>query len=101
MSAEEKTETCRFGDWAVCGPGCKGPEIGRVAEDKGESAYVCCHAGRTAAGAYKRGLRRAAEAETLAAPGGIGLRRFDPRCPIAKERPGLARCEALAKEGER
>lgn len=101
MSVEEKMETYRFGDWVVYDPGYKDPEIGRVTKDKGESAYVCYDAGCTAASTSKRSLRRATDAEILAAPNGIGYHRFDPWCPIAEDCPGLARCEALAKERER
>lgn len=101
MSVEEKMETYRFGDWVVYDPGYKEPEIGRVTEDKGESAFVCYHAGCTAASTGKRRLRRATEVEIQAAPGGIGHHRFDPWCPSAKECPGLGRCDAKAKERER
>ncbi len=94
-------ETYSFGDWVVYDPGYKGPEIGKVTEDKGDSALVCYHTGCTAASTDKRHLRRATEAEIQAAPGGIGHHRFDPWCPSAKECPGLGRCEALAKERER
>lgn len=101
MSAEEKMETYRFGDWVVYDPGYKAPEIGRVTEDKVDLVFVCYHTGCTAAITDKRHLRRATEAEILAAPDGIGHHRFDPRCPIAEECPGLGRCDALAKERER
>lgn len=94
-------ETYSFGDWVVYDPGYKELEIGRVTEDRGESAFVCCHTWCTAASTGKRHLRRATEVEILAAPGGIGFHRFDPWCPIAEDCPGLARCEALAKERER
>lgn len=94
-------ETYSFGDWVVYDPGYKDPEIGRVTEDKGDLVFVCYHTGCTAASTYKRSLRRATEAEILAAPGGIGHHRFDPWCPIAKECPGFVRCEALAKGRER
>lgn len=94
-------ETYSFGDWVVYDPGYKELEIGRVTEDRGDSAFVCYHTGCTASSTYKRSLRRATEAEILAAPGGIGHHRFDPWCPSAKECPGLGRCEALAKARER
>ena len=94
-------ETYSFGDWVVYDPGYKEPEIGRVTEDRGDSAFVCYHTGCTASSTYKRSLRRATDAEILAAPGGIGHHRFDPWCPSAKECPGLGRCEALAKARER
>lgn len=94
-------ETYSFGDWVVYDPGYKEPEIGRVTEDRGESAFVCYHTGCTAASTYKRSLRRATEAEILAASGGIGHHRFDPWCPSSKECPGLGRCEALTKARER
>lgn len=94
-------ETYSFGEWVVYDPGYKDPEIGRVTEDKGESAFVCYHTGCTAASTCKRSLRRATEAEILEAPGGIGHHRFDPWCPSARECPGLGRCEAKAKEREK
>ena len=50
-------ETYSFGDWVVYDPGYKDPEIGRVTEDKGESAFVCYHAGCTAASTCKRSDR--------------------------------------------
>lgn len=93
-------ETYSFGDWVVYDPGYKEPEIGRVTEDRGDSAFVCYHTGCTASSTCKRSLRRATEAEILAAPGGIGHHRFDPWCPSAKECPGLGRCDAKAKEVE-
>lgn len=94
-------ETYSFGDWVVYDPGYKEPEIGRVTEDRGESAFVCYHTWCTAASTYKRSLRRATEAEILAAPGGIGHHRFDPWCPSAKECLGIVRCQALTKGRER
>lgn len=93
-------EAYSFGDWVVYDPGYKDPEIGRVTEDWGETAFVCYHAGCTAASTGKRHLRRATDAEILAAPGGIGFHRFDHWCPIAEDCPGLCRCKAKAKEVE-
>lgn len=94
-------ETYSFGDWVVYDPGYKEPEIGRATEDKGDSVFVCYHTGCTAASTYKKSLRRATEAEILEAPGGIGYHRFDHWCPVAKDCPGLGRCEALAKWREK
>ena len=93
-------ETYSFGDWVVYDTGYKASEIGRVTEDKGDSVFVCYHTGCTAASTYKKSLRRATEAEILAAPGGIGFHRFDHWCPIAEDCPGLCRCKAKTKEAD-
>lgn len=55
-------ETYSFGDWVVYDPGYKEPEIGRVTEDRGDSAFVCYHTGCTASSTYKRSLRPATRA---------------------------------------
>lgn len=84
-----------YGEWVVFDPGYKDPEVGRVTTDKGDSAFVCYHAGCTAARTDKRHLRRATEDEVAAAPAGIGFHRFDAACP---ERDGeaCAHCRAGA-----
>lgn len=87
-------ETYSFGDWVVYDPGYKEPEIGRVTEDRGESAFVCYHKGCTAASTNKQHLRHATEAEIQAAPDGIGFHRFDSWCPIAEDCPNLGKCQA-------
>lgn len=45
-------ETYSFGDWVVYDPGYKEPEIGRVTEDRGDSAFVCYHTGCTASSTF-------------------------------------------------
>lgn len=93
-------ENYSFGDWVVYDPGYEDPEIGRVTEDKGDLVFVCYHTGCNASTTYKRALRRATEAEILAAPRGIGRHRFDNGCPLEKECLGIVRCQALLNKRE-
>lgn len=79
------TDAYAFGDWVVFDPGYCAPEVGRVTEDTGRTAYVCYHQGCTAAGTDKRHLRRATMEEILSAPRGIGFHRFDEACPERDE----------------
>lgn len=73
----------RFGDYVAYDTGSehREPEIGRVVEDLGDSAYVCYHTWCTAALTPKRLLRKATETEAAAAHPMIGHHRFDEHCP--------------------
>ena len=73
-----------FGDWVVYDPGYK-QEIGRVAECRETSAFVCYTQGCTAASTPLEHLRPATDAEIAKAPAGIGYHRFDATCPNRSE----------------
>ena len=73
-----------FGDWVVYDPGYK-QEIGRVAECRERSAFVCYDFGCTARSTPLEYLRPATDAEGARAHAGIGFHRFDATCPSRDE----------------
>lgn len=72
--------TFEFGDYVVYDNGYK-TEIGRVASCNDEKAFVCYHAGCTAASTSKSMLRKATEDEIKSVDVSIGHHRFDEFCP--------------------
>lgn len=74
----------KFGDWVVYDPGYT-QQIGRVTEERGDSAFVCYSTGCTAASTPLVHLRPATDAEIAGADEGIGYNRFHVLCPSWNE----------------